>query len=62
MNGKARPWTMDAYPYEAMRLARMRGWSDSEHQAALDKQDEDEVGLTHPILYLTEDEAERYFA
>jgi hypothetical protein len=40
----------------------MRGWSDSEHQAALDKQDEDEVGLTHPILYLTEDEAERYFA
>lgn len=47
---------------QALVIARERGWDESLFQEALDNNDEDAITLQHPINWLTEDEAEEYFA
>ncbi len=54
-------FTMENYPPEALVMASMRGWVYSTHQTALDSGNEDMITLTHPINWLTEDEAEEWF-
>lgn len=44
---------IDNYPAEAVALAESRGYDPSAHAAALV---EDDIALTHPTNWLTEDE------
>lgn len=53
---------MLAYPFEAVRLAEERGWDFDAHRAAIEAGDDNAISLTHPINWLTEEEAEEYFA
>lgn len=46
------------YPEWVISLAATRGYDDAAHRAALDAQDVDQVSLTHPYNWLTEDEVE----
>lgn len=50
------------YPSMSIHKAMQRGWRPQKHVDALLSMDDDEIAITHPINYLTEDEAERYFA
>ena len=48
---------MDQYPWD-LDLAEQRGWSREAHQRALDSGGLDEIALTHPTNWLTEDEVD----
>ena len=48
------------YTDEATLLAASRGFDRAAHVAALESDDEDAIGLTHPFNWLTEDEVEAY--
>lgn len=48
----------DSYPVHALTLAQTRGYDHDAHLAALESGDIDEVGLTHPYNWLTEQEVE----
>lgn len=50
------------YPSMSIHKAMQRGWRHQPHLDALLNMDDDEIATTHPINYLTEDEAEVYFA
>ena len=49
------------YHADAVMIATVRGWNGQEHIDALLDMDEDRIGMTHPINWLTEDESEEYF-
>lgn len=53
-------WTMDTY-LVAAEIAESRGWDRAAHEAALKSRDEDEVAITHPINYLSEEEWEELY-
>ena len=50
------------YPLFALQKAYARGWRPQVHVNAILSMNEDEITLTHPINYLNDHEAERYFA
>jgi hypothetical protein len=49
---------MSKYDPAKVAIAVERGWDRDAHQAALEANDEDQIGLTHPYNWLTEDEVE----
>jgi hypothetical protein len=54
-------YTIDSYR-DACHVAELRGWDRAAHLDALESRDDDRIGLTHPILWLSEEEAEHFFA
>jgi hypothetical protein len=50
------------YPSMSIHKAISRGWRPQPHVDALLSMDDDAIATTHPINFITEDEAERYFA
>ena len=49
------------YHAGAINRALRAGWKPEDHVDALLTMDDDLIGTTHPINFLTEAEAERYF-
>jgi hypothetical protein len=50
------------YPQWALTLAVAQGWNPDTHFAAIFTQDEDEIGSTHPYLWLPEIQGQDYDA